>query len=218
MTTIHIMSGGPSVFLPDIKRIPAPDIWVGVDKGVSTLLDLGIKPDAVFGDFDSIDESHRWILEDADFPVHRYAAEKDDPDLALALDWACKKEPDLIRIFGNTGGRMDHTLGGIQLLISDNVLNSRTTVCLLDSQNVIFASKSGVHTIEKDRNFKYISFFPMGGEVTGLTLKGFRYPLDNHRLPVGSTLCISNELISEIGTYSFDTGILLVVRSTDKSL
>ena len=51
--------------------------------------------------------------------------------------------------------------------------------------------------------------------VENLTLLGFKYPLSNRHISFGSTLCISNELISEYGTYSFTSGILLTIRSKD---
>jgi thiamine pyrophosphokinase len=46
-------------------------------------------------------------------------------------------------------------------------------------------------------------------------LEGFKYPLKNRHIFFGSTLCISNELIYDFGTYSFTNGILLVIRSCD---
>ena len=49
----------------------------------------------------------------------------------------------------------------------------------------------------------------------GMSLEGFKYPLDGKGIRLGSTLCISNELISDIGTYSFTSGILMVIRSND---
>ncbi|WP_328286278.1 hypothetical protein [Peribacillus psychrosaccharolyticus] len=64
-------------------------------------------------------------------------------------------------------------------------------------------------------NKKYISLLPVMGNAEGISLDGFKYPLQNSYLPMGSTLCISNELISEIGNYSFTSGILLVIRSSD---
>jgi thiamine pyrophosphokinase len=62
---------------------------------------------------------------------------------------------------------------------------------------------------------KYISFLPMTLAVTNLTLDGFKFPLKDRHISMGSTLCISNELISDYGTFSFSKGILLVIRSDD---
>ena len=55
----------------------------------------------------------------------------------------------------------------------------------------------------------------MSDDVKGVTLKGFKYPLSDYRIQLGSTVCISNELVGDYGTFSFSEGILMIVRSTD---
>jgi thiamine pyrophosphokinase len=63
--------------------------------------------------------------------------------------------------------------------------------------------------------FPTISFIPITKEVFGLTLEGFYYPLKGAKIKMGSTLSISNKLIRNNGTFSFEDGIVLVVRSRD---
>ncbi|MFK4998029.1 hypothetical protein ACI2OX_13400 [Bacillus sp. N9] len=60
-----------------------------------------------------------------------------------------------------------------------------------------------------------MSFLPLSSEVWGLSLRGFKYPLMNKYVPFGSSLCISNELLQQTGTFSFEKGILMMVRSAD---
>lgn len=218
MKTIYIVAGGPIDQLPDLKAWPAPSLWVGVDRGISSMLSQGIKPNVVFGDFDSVEPSDLDIIKQEDFVVFQYPSEKDDTDLGLAFHWALSKEPETIIIFGNTGGRMDHTMGGIQLLLSHKVLSlfPRTEVRIVDQSNSMTARAAGSYTIRKQQRYKYISFLPMSPVVEGLTLSGFKYPLADKDIALGSTLCISNELISENGHFSFRTGILLVISSTDQ--
>ncbi|WP_337444049.1 hypothetical protein [Bacillus coahuilensis] len=55
----------------------------------------------------------------------------------------------------------------------------------------------------------------MTESVKDLTLQGFKYPLENHFLRLGSSLCISNELIESHGSFSFTEGILMMIRSAD---
>ena len=69
--------------------------------------------------------------------------------------------------------------------------------------------------IEEHKNFPYVSFVPVTEIVEGITLFGFKYPLTNKTIEWGSTLCISNELVEEKGTFSFTSGILMLIRSTD---
>lgn len=61
----------------------------------------------------------------------------------------------------------------------------------------------------------YISFLPLTQEVTGITLKGFKYPLENKDICIGTSLCISNELIEEEGRITFSEGVLMAVESHD---
>ena len=73
----------------------------------------------------------------------------------------------------------------------------------------------GTHIIEENKDFPYVSFVPVTEIEEGITLLGFKYPLINKTIEWGSTLCISNELVKEKGTFSFTSGILMVIRSTD---
>lgn len=214
MKDIYIMAGGPAEHVPDLAAFKQPEIWVGADKGISTLLAHDIKPNIVFGDFDSIDQKSLTSIKDIE--KYEYPAEKDDTDLGLAFYWALQQNPDRIRIFGNTGGRLDHTLAGIQLLLQDHTLRSKTIVEIIDESNVLAAYLPGEYSIAQLAPYKYISFFSMTPAVNDLTLRGFKYSLTNKEVRLGDTLCVSNELILESGNFSFTYGILLMVRSMDK--
>ncbi|MBB3906210.1 thiamine diphosphokinase [Anoxybacteroides rupiense] len=208
---IHIVGGGPKEFLPSFQPYKQQEIqWIGVDRGVLTLLQAGIRPTKAFGDFDSISKQEleyiQTMLKDLDI----WPSEKDKTDMEIALDWVAEQQADRIRIFGATGGRIDHLLGNIQLLAK----YIAQPIEIVDKQNVVTIHLPGTYSVEKDRHH-YISFIPISYEVKGITLKGFKYPLENCHIQLGSTLCISNELIQSFGTFSFSEGILMMVRSKD---
>lgn len=212
---INIVGGGPAQFLPDLNQYCKNDsIWVGVDKGVMTLLDRGITPTFAFGDFDSVSCEEWQKIEHSVSGIQKFKPEKDETDMDLAVNWALKQSADLIRIFGGSGGRLDHFFGNIQLLLKPIFNKIVTELMMIDQQNIIYAKPHGVHTIARMPNLKYISFIPIT-PVKNLSLQGFKYPLTNCHIPLGSTLCISNELQMEYGTFSFTEGILLVIRSCD---
>ncbi len=207
---IHILAGGPVELLPDLSCFADNKItWIGVDRGVYTLLEKGIKPDFAFGDFDSVSEEELQKVEEKVANLFRFYPEKDETDIELALDWALKQKPEKIRIFGATGGRLDHMFGNLQLLIG--AIQKNITIDI----EIIYVKAPGTYNIERSNEKKYISFIPITSEVKGLTLKGFKYPLKDRHIPLGSTLCISNEILIDNGTFSFSDGILMVVRSTD---
>lgn len=209
---IHILAGGPREYVPSIQSYDSEDVrWIGVDRGVITLLEAGILPYKAFGDFDSISNKElEWVQSKLN-NLEIWRAEKDQTDTDIAVEWAVKQNPQKIRIFGATGGRIDHLFGNVQLLIKNIAID----IEIIDRQNVITAHGPGEYKVINNNAYKYISFLPMTPEVKGITLKGFKYPLINCHIPLGSTLCISNELIQSYGTFSFSEGILLMIKSKD---
>ncbi|MGR3763816.1 thiamine diphosphokinase [Rossellomorea sp. NS-SX7] len=213
-----IVAGGPEGYLPDLRSFHSDDVkWIGVDRGVFTLLQNELEPVGAFGDFDSVNEEEWSLIKERVNTVNTYQPEKDETDLELALNWVLTQNPDSIKIFGATGGRMDHFMGNVQLLMQPALLESGIKCELIDVQNRLWVAKTGEHVVVDSPSHKYISFVPMTGSVENLTLSGFKYPLKNRNIFRGSTLCISNELIQSSGTFSFTKGILMVIRSSDRA-
>ncbi|MGM0844554.1 MAG: thiamine diphosphokinase [Bacillota bacterium] len=214
---INILGGGPEEFIPDLNRFNQNEdvIWIGVDHGVFRLLNRGITPDMAFGDFDSVNEAEWKLIEEKVKTINRFIPEKDETDMELALNWAVEKSPDIIKIFGATGGRIDHFLANIQLLGKKETLHPSMEIEIIDTQNSVQIVPPGEYTLVQKIQGEYISFLPLSPDVKGLTLNGFKYPIQNRNISIGSTLCISNELIQPTGTFSFSSGILMVIRSHD---
>jgi thiamine pyrophosphokinase len=213
---INILAGGPLTYLPNLHDYGSDDsIWVGVDRGVFTLLSVGIKPKYAFGDFDSVSKEEMELVERNIEHLHKYIPEKDETDLELALQWSMKQSAKSINIFGATGGRLDHFFANVQLLSQSFSVTECCEISIIDNKNIIFLKMPGTYTLPKLDNKKYISFLPFTSSIEKLTLRGFKYSLIDRNISIGSTLCISNELISNYGTYSFSDGILIVVRSQD---
>jgi thiamine pyrophosphokinase len=215
---ICIMAGGPREFLPDLHIYKEhTDIWVGVDRGVLVLLEEEIVPDFAVGDFDSVTSEELKLIQEKLPEISLFPPEKDETDLELAIEWAIGQKPRNIHIFGATGGRMDHFLANIQLLQKERVLQCMKDInmYIIDRKNSLTVKMPGTYTIEADTTKKYFSLLSVTEAVSGITLTGFKYPLNQAKLTRGSTLCISNELISECGNVSFEKGIIMMVRSND---
>lgn len=213
---INILAGGPIYNLPDLHEYNDEHaIWIGVDRGVFTLLSFGIVPTFAFGDFDSVSKDEMDYIEAEVKHLKKFLPEKDETDMEIALSWAIEKKPSEVRIFGATGGRMDHFFANIQLFAKMFREHSTCELSIIDKQNIIFFKAPGLYTLAKMESKKYVSFLPFTESIEGLTLKGFKYSLIDRNISFGSTLCISNELISNYGTYSFTNGILIVIRSQD---
>ncbi|MGM7635885.1 thiamine diphosphokinase [Bacillus sp. Hm123] len=215
---IAVVAGGPERELADLQSYYTEDtVFVGVDRGTIYLLERGITPKVAIGDFDSITEAEWQTIESSmeQACIQRFPAEKDETDLELAIVWALKQQPESIIIFGATGGRLDHFFGTISLLMNKEILTATTKIELVDKQNCVSLYGPGTYTVFGDIGKPYFSFFAITHEVTNFTLQGFKYPLSNHTVQPGSTLYVSNELDQESGTFSFASGILMVIRSSD---
>lgn len=213
---INILAGGPEDLLPDLQEyLDESACWVGVDRGVFHLLKRGIKPAIAFGDFDSVTPEELSFIESQVTALKRFKPEKNETDMELALNWALEQNPNAIRLFGATGGRLDHLLANVQLLFKPLSDGHPANIYLIDRLNDVFLTGPGKYSIKNMETKKYISFIPLSINVADLTLEGFKYPLKNRHISLGSTLCISNELVNEYGTFSFSEGILIVIRSRD---
>jgi thiamine pyrophosphokinase len=212
---IHILAGGPAELLPELVAAGEGDIWAGVDRGVSILLSKGIVPQAAFGDFDSVSGEEMEQIKEAVKEIRLFNPEKDETDMELAIIWALNQEPEAIKIYGGTGGRLDHFFANVQLLIGPLLKGRSTHIELIDSRNIIYAKGPGSYSVMPLEKMKYVSFVPVTSHIKDLTLEGFKYPLKDKFVPLGSTLCISNELKYDYGTFSFTEGIIMVIRSHD---
>lgn len=213
---VNIVAGGPIELIPDLSKYDGDRvIWVGVDRGVFYLLKAGIKPAMAFGDFDSVSEEEMSLIEKEVSELKKFKPEKDETDMELALNWALTESREAISVFGATGGRIDHLMANVQLLLKSFDQNKELFIEIIDTKNILFMRKPGRYTLQEMKEFKYVSFLPVTSAVSGITLENFKYPLKDCHIPMGSTLCISNELIGTHGTFSFSEGILLVVRSRD---
>lgn len=213
---IYLVAGGPLSLVPDFQLFDDSEVvWVGIDRGVFYLLNAGIKPAMAFGDFDSVTVEELAEIEKEVSDLKKFIPEKDETDMELALNWAIEQQPESILIFGATGGRLDHLMANIQLLLKPLQQGINIPTEIIDTKNILYVKKPGNYTVNKLDDIKYISFLPATPSVSGMTLENFKYPLKDCHIPMGSTLCISNELIRGHGTFSFSEGILIVVRSKD---
>lgn len=187
---------------------------IAVDAGLKKALDLGLEPDTVVGDFDTVDPDVLAFYRQKEhivWDVHQ--PEKDETDTELALLKAQALGCNEIAVLGATGGRIDHMLGNIHLLFP--CLQKGIHAYILDPQNKLYLIDGPKVYQRKKMWGKYISFLPLTESVHGITLEGFKYPLNEKDIEIGTSLCISNELTGEEGKITFLDGVLICVESHD---
>ena len=203
-------------FLQSASRRREPPLLVAADRGLIFLEKNGIVPNVIVGDFDSVPAGYEelYLKKHPSVEAHRYHWEKDYTDTDIATRRAMEKGCKLIDILGATGTRFDHMLGCVQLLA--HLRDQGVTGRILDPYNRITIHEQSFRILRKEQWGKYVSLFAWGGEVGGVTLTGFHFPMENGRIRTAETLTVSNEIRAEIAEVLFSSGLLLMVESKDQ--
>lgn len=198
------------------------DTVVCADSGLNTAYELGLKVDYFMGDFDSVSSDVLKLYMDRKIPNStnakfvKYPAEKDATDTELVLDFVLENNPLSIIILGATGGRIDHLLANIGILLK--ALKKNVETYIVDSYNKLFLVDRETELYKDDMWNKYISFYPYTEKVKNLRLSGLKYELHGEDIEAGSSRTVSNEFSDDCdkANVSFDDGILIVIQSKDK--
>ena len=186
------------------------DLVIAVDGGLGYCSVLGVEPDLILGDFDSVSPEETKALErlEQQIPerVIRLPREKDDTDTLAALKEGLHRGYRNFRIYGGTGGRFDHTFANIQCLL---FLKKQDAVgYLVDGNRMILVLED--ETVEFQKGLEGIlSLFSLSQESLGVTIKGMKYPLDRAVLRNDYPVGISNEFTSEQAVISVEKGQLV---------
>lgn len=214
MNTIIVSGGNVDIeFLNKTLTNFSYDNIIAVDKGLESLYLLKVLPNHIVGDFDSVNKSIFDFYNDKDIPIHKYNPEKDYTDTDIAIKLAISLNSTNITIIGATGTRLDHTIANIHILCG--CLEKKISCAIMDPHNKIFLIDSKIELEKSNIYGKYISLIPLTSRVLGVTLKGFKYPLQDYTLKIGESLGISNEIVDNVATIDIKEGILIVIESKD---
>jgi thiamine pyrophosphokinase len=178
------------------------------DGGAYYAKEMDIIPDVILGDFDSLDSDT--IKGFTGTRLIRFPAKKDKTDTELAVDYAIEQGEKDILLLGSSGSRLDHTYANIALL--KTMLDRGVSGQIINEHNRLFMMTDYARIEGKGLQ---VSLIPFGGSVTGITLSGFEYPLDDATLELGSTRGISNIIENDFGEIYIKSGILLVAVTRD---
>ena len=213
MTAILVCGGTLSAsFLKKVWEQHKDAVVYAVDGGLVVAEAAGIVPDYLVGDFDTADAALVARYE-GESTIIRHNPEKDATDTELAVDEALEKGAETLLLLGATGSRMDHTLANIHMLY--RVLLQGKNAWILNENNRISLHRKSFSMERKALFGTYISFLPFFGEVIGVTLKGFKYPLTDKTLTAGISLGVSNECAEDTMEVSFTSGMLLMIEACD---
>lgn len=192
------------------SAISGNDLIIAADGGTQHCLSLGITPDVVIGDLDSLTADNINELQIANVEIIRYPAKKDQTDLELALKLAIDRGADEIVVFGAMGGRWDMSIANILLPAEQNLSNA--TIRIIDGRHEIMLLRAGKEMIFHGKKGDIFSLIPLGRDALGITTIGLEYPMKDDLLRLGSSRGISNLFIENSATVSLKQGLLLCVH------
>lgn len=171
---------------------------------------LGIVPNVIIGDLDSLDIAERYRLKEPNTELIQHPAHKDETDLELALLYAVERGATEITIFGALGGRIDQTLANCYLLAMKELHGIH--VKIVEAAQEIRLLHAPCTTTFKGHVDDIISLLPLTPEVRGIFTDGLAYPLRGGTLHLGAARGVSNALAAPIATVRVGEGLLLAVH------
>ena len=196
-TCVIFCAGGFSALAEPIRDT---DYVIAADGGYAHTQALGLTPDAVLGDFDSLGFVPKNAI--------CHPVEKDDTDAMLAVRLGVEQGCDRFLLYGSLDGpRLEHTVANFQTLsfLAEHgctgwLIGNTQIVTLVENATLTFpATAAG-----------YLSVFAFDGDAT-VSLHGLKYPLEEGRLSPNFPLGVSNQFLGKAATVSAKTGRLLVI-------
>lgn len=197
-----------------VSEIPVreEDYVIAADGGYSYCKVLGIAPDLILGDFDSVGEQEAQELADIQKQdperVIVLPAEKDETDMLAAihagLDEGCME----FHIYAGQGGRLEHTIANIQCLVY--LKECGAAGYMIDGAGMILVAKNETVSF-KPQTEGFLSLFSMGDRALGVTTRNMKYELHEAEVTNSFPIGISNEFMGEAASVTVKDGTLAII-------
>lgn len=188
------------------------DIVICCDGGMHHTKALGVTPDYIVGDFDSVKPEVLEAYRKQGIAIKQFPTHKDETDMQLGMLLALELGATELVMIGGIGTRFDHTLANAHLLlyllkqhVKAILVNERNRVELIDKETVLHGKAGDL-----------VSVVPLSMMVKGITLEGLEYPLTDHDLALDDMLlCVSNVMLADTAKVSIKDGYLFVMQTRD---
>lgn len=186
-----------------VEPVGPGDLVIAADGGLAHVQKLGLEPQVILGDFDSLGRTPEGNH------VLRYPVEKDDTDSMLALREGLRLGYRRFVLYGALDGpRLDHTVANFQALA---FLAERGAFGILAGADTMAAViRNGTLRFSEEAR-GIVSVFCLGPDAEGVTIRNLQYPLEKGTLTAAFPLGVSNHFVGEPGEISVERGSLLVL-------
>ena len=180
------------------------DLTIAADGGFAYFEKMGMEPDVLLGDFDSLElvPRHKNLI--------RHSPVKDDTDMALAAAYGENRGFRRFMLYGGLGGRLDHTMANLQLLTS---LSRKGYAAWLSGEGSIITAVTDGRLVFDASASGMVSVFCAGERAEGVCERGLKYSLDHAVLTCERGLGVSNEFTGQEAEIEVERGTLLVFWS-----
>lgn len=200
MKICYIVGAGD--FTPRGLAPAAGDLLIAADGGYEYLRAMGLRPDVLLGDFDSLQHIPAGV------ETVRFPCEKDDTDTGLAVAEGLARGYGVFRIYGGSGDRPDHFFANLQVLcgLSRQGMEG-VLVCPSFDVRAVTDGEINLPAAAKGTVF---SVFAFGGAAEGVTIRGGKYPLEGVTVDCTGSLGVSNEFLDREVSVSVERGTLII--------
>ncbi len=197
------------LFNVDLHEFDLSDYYlIGVDRGALNLVQNNYQIDYSIGDFDSVSKEELNLIKQNSKEICVLNPIKDKTDSEEALDKALTLSKDITIFGGIKGKRIEHFLSILTLF------KRYPDLKIIDNNSLIMCSNNMQFSTFEYKDYKFISFFTI--EPTHITLKGFKYDLDNFSLSLDNcSLTTSNEIQSDEAFLKSDKNLLIVLSKSE---
>ncbi len=181
------------------------NLLIAADGGARHCLELGLTPDYVIGDLDSLDEDILATLASAGSKILRFPSRKDFTDLELAIQQAVELGASEITLVAALGERWDQTLANVGLAAA----HTASRIKILDGAQEISFLHAGESLELSGAPGDTVSLIALSNQASGIRTQNLEYPLKDETLTLGSTRGVSNVLLEPVAVVSLKQGLLM---------
>lgn len=188
------------------------DVIICCDAGMHHTKALGIRPNYIVGDFDSVRPEVLEEYRKAGISMQQFPTHKDETDMQLGIRLAEDLGADHVTLIGGIGDRLDHTMANAHLLlhlckkgIRAELVDEKNRVQLIDKETTLYGKAGDL-----------VSTIPLSMVVKGVTLEGLEYPLTDYDLSLDDqVIAVSNVMLGNTANVKIKEGYLFVMQTKD---